>query len=376
MVRWSKLPWDKLENWGVSLQAAKTALAAGLAWGLSVWIFHAPRPYFAPLAAILCVQATVAESVSRGVQRILGVIGGIFLALFFTHLVGLHAWSIAVLVFVAMAAARRLRLGSLASSQVAISALMVLAIGSQVKGYAWSRALDTALGAAVAILVSALVWPPDFTPDATEALRILAMGLSGVMEGIQNDLVRGLEPEEANRRLKEARAIESGLHQARQAIHRAETSLRWNPWHRGDRGKLKELRHALTVLDHTMVQVRGIARTLFVTLDRDVSKPAAALPTGLAERLGSVLALMGEALKSYAYLIRRQDQSAALRLEAMVEAAKREREVLLQEAGTLPGGGDGARFLDIAAVLVDLDKMSQDLMVSARLIVPIVHVQP
>lgn len=373
MVKWAKLPWDTLENWGISLDAAKTAVAAGLSWALAAWIFGTAKPYFAPLAAILCAQATIAESVARGVQRILGVVGGIVLAILFTHLVGLHAWSIAVLVFVAIAAASRLRLGSQGISQVAISALMVMAIGAQVKGYAWYRALDTALGAGVAILVSALLWPPNFTPDAAEALRILALALSQVMEGIQHDLDHGLDPEEANRRLKEARAIESGLHRAWRAIERAETSLRWNPWHRGERGKLARLRHALTVLDHTMIQVRGIARTLFITLDRDVSRPAAALPNALARRLGTVLSLMGEALKSYALLIQEQAQDAALHMEHLLDASARERQVLIQEAGDLLEG-NGARFLDIAAVLVDLDKMSQDLRVSARLIIPVVRI--
>lgn len=375
MVRLPKLPWDTLEGWGVSLQVVKTAVAAGLAWALASWLLGVARPYFAPLAAILSVQATVAESISRGVQRILGVIGGILLAIVFTHLLGLHAWSLAVLVFIAMAAGTRLHLGAQGIPQVAISALMVLAVGSQVRGYAWYRALDTALGAAVAILVSALLWPPDFTPDAIDALRLLAMGLSTIMDEMQQDLAGGLDPDEANRHLKKARAVDAGLHRARRAIRRAQTSLRWNPWHRGARVRLERLRQGLDVLDHTMIQVRGIARTLFVTLDRDVSRPSAALPTALAHRLGTVLSMMSEALKSYAFLVQSGDEASALRLEQLLGHARAERIALIEEAGVLLGG-DGARFLDIAAVLVDLDKMSQDLTVSSRLIIPIARVTP
>ncbi len=375
MVRLPKLPWDTLEEWGLSLQVVKTALAAGLAWAAAVWLVGSARPYFAPLAAILSAQATIAESISRGVQRILGVVGGILLAILFTHWLGLHAWSLAVLVFIAMAAATRLRLGPQGIPQVAISALMVIAVGSEVKGYAWYRALDTALGAAVAILVSALLWPPDFTPDAAEALRLLAVGLADVLDGIHIDLVGGLDPDEANRHLRQARAIESGLHRARRAIQRAETGLRWNPWHRSARGRLERLRQAVEVLDHSVIQVRGIARTLFVTLDRDVSQPSGALPPVLAERLARILSLMGEALKSYAYLIQARDERAALRLEGILHEGHKERHALIQAAGALLAE-DGARFIDIASVLVDLDKMSQDMTVSARLIIPIVRAAP
>lgn len=375
MVRLPELPWDTLEKWGLSLQVVKTALAASLSWGLAVWLLGSQRPYFAPLAAILSVQATIAESISRGIQRILGVIGGIFWAILFTHWLGLHVWSLALLVFIAMAAATRLHLGPQGIPQVAISALMVIAIGSEVRGYAWYRALDTALGAAVAILVSALLWPPDFTPDATESLRLLALGLSEVIDNIQTDLIGGLDPDEANRHLRNARAIDSGLERARRAIGRAETSLRWNPWGRGKKGKLAQLRQAVEVLDHSLSQVRGIARTLFVTLDRDVSRPGGALLAPLASHLAHMLALMGEALKSYAYLIQAGDQAAALRLEHLLREARAERDWLIREAGMLLSE-EGDRFLDIAAVLVDLEKMSQDLAVSAHLLVPIVTLSP
>lgn len=372
-MRWPKLPWDTLEDWGISLQVAKTALAAALAWALAAWLLHTTRPYFASLAAILSVQATIAESVSRGIQRIFGVMGGIMLAILFTHWLGLHAWSLALLVFIAMALATRLHLGPQGIPQVAISALMVWAVGSQVRGYAWYRALETALGSVVAGGVSALLWPPDFTPDAVESLRFLALGLADVIYGMAEDLRRGLEPEEANRHLKSARAIDAGLSRARRAMKRAETSLRWNPWHRGARGRLKQLRHAIGVLDHSVIQVRGIARTLFVTLDRDVSQPSGALPLALGRGLADVLGVMAEALKSYAYLIQAQDQHAAVRLEELLQEAHAMRHHLIQQAGRLLEE-DGGRFLDIAAVLVDLDKMSQDLVVSARLIIPIVRV--
>ncbi|MCY0898359.1 MAG: aromatic acid exporter family protein [Firmicutes bacterium] len=369
--RWSELPWDTLERWGLSLQVLKTAVAAGASWALASWLFHSPKPYFAPLAAILSVQATVAESIARGVQRMLGVIGGIVLALVFTHWLGLHAWSLAILVFVGMAAATRLNLGPQGIPQVAISALLVIAIGSEVKGYAWARALDTGLGALVAAAVSVLLWPPDFTPDAVDTLRLLALGLADIMDEIRQNLGEGITLAHANQHLTRARAVEQGLHDARAAIHRAETSLRWNPWHHKDRSRLKQLRQALEVLEHILIQVRGIARTLFVSVERDLSQPSETWPVPVSYHLARLLALMGDALKSYAYLIREGDPEAAWRLEQLLANASRERNRLVAAGGTW-WARDATHFLDIAAVLVDLEKMSQDLVVSSRLIVPVV----
>ena len=50
----------------VLVQAAKTAVAAGLAWFLAADIIGNNLPVFAPLAAVLTVQVTVWDSVSAG----------------------------------------------------------------------------------------------------------------------------------------------------------------------------------------------------------------------------------------------------------------------------------------------------------------------
>ncbi|AEW05486.1 protein of unknown function DUF939 [Sulfobacillus acidophilus DSM 10332] len=371
-LQWSKLPWDRLENWGLSLQVVKTAIAAGLAWGLAAWLLRTPRPYFAPLAAILSLQATVQESLSRGIQRIVGVVGGILLAMVFAHRVGLNTGSLTVLVFVALAVATRLRLGPQGVPQVAISALLVLAVGNHVQGYAWQRVMDTILGAVVAMAVAALAWPPDFTPEANQAVALLSQAVRDVMRGIQEDLAGGLDPDEANRHLARARQIDRALGQARTAIKRAETSLRWNPWARGRRQRLDRLAKAVVVLDHAVSQVRGIARTLFVTLDRDVTQPGAMLPKTLAAGLAQALAVMADALDSYAQVVTRGHTDAAAQLEAWLDQADRLRDDLVRQAGTLLLPGHGRKFLDMAAVLVDLEKMSQDLRVSARYLVPLV----
>lgn len=370
MVRWAGLPWESLETWGVSLQVIKTALAAGLAWSVAGLVFHVSKPYFAPLAAILSVQATIAESLSRGVQRILGVVAGIVLATLFTRWVGLSAWSLGLMVFIGMALATRLRLGPQGIPQVAISALMVMAIGAKVHSYAWYRLLETVLGALVAIAVSALLWPPDLTPQAADSLRLLAAALSGLLEGIQVDLVHGLNPDEANRHLIRARTIGGGLDEARRSLFRAETSLRWNPWNHGESGRIKRLKEGLDVLDHILIQIRGISRTLFVTADRDVRQQGGMLPSGLSNRLATILIVMGQALRHYALVVGTGSQTAVLHLDQSLARAADERRELFKEAvGQL--ADDGPRFVDIAAVLVDLEKMSQDLQVSSRLISPI-----
>ncbi|MHB1953163.1 MAG: FUSC family protein [Sulfobacillus sp.] len=371
---WRLLTAWRFIRWTTTLQVIKTGLASGLAWALAHSLLNSQRPYFAPLAAILSLQVTVKESVFRGLQRVVGVVAGILVALVAVHFLGISAWSIGLLVLLAMGIATRLQLGTQGIPQVAISALLVMTIGASVPGYALARVLDTILGAMVAIVVNALVIPPDFTDAAEQALTSLADSVSAVLAGIRDDLADGLNPTEANQHLDRAREVDRALSQARHAIRQAEDGLQWNYLVRHRKTRLKRLRQAIMVLDHCVSQVRGIARTLFVTLNRDVTSPYGAFLPPIAEEMISVFDVMGNALGAYAELIRGQDQTAAVKLDALLNSARCHRQQLIETAASLLLHLDAGRFLDIAAVVSDLEKMSEDLNVSAHLLVPLVAV--
>lgn len=366
-----KLPWRQLAPLGLSLLVIKTALASWVSWVLAAWLFHAARPYFAPLAAILSLQVTVADSVHRGLQRILGVVAGIIIAFLAVKLIGVHGWSIGLVVLIGMAVATRLRLGAQGIPQVAISALLVMTVGAHSHHYAIERMFDTVIGALIAIMINAIVVPPDYTPRAQDSIKVLASALSDVLRGIEKDLIGGLEPGEANRHLSAARHVDAALHDARSAIRQAEQSLKWNYLLRHRKSRLKSLREALTVLDHAVSQVRGIARTLFVTLNRDVSRPFGQIPQTLAIIVAENLTMMAQALVGYAHLIDQESPQAVYALEELLDKARALRRRLII---TLIDHKDttAPKLIDMAAVVSDMEKMSEDLQVSARYLVPLV----
>lgn len=364
----------RLMRWGTALQVVKTGLASGLSWALAQSILQSQRPYFAPLAAILCLQVTVKESVSRGLQRVIGVVAGIVVALVAVRFLGISAWSIGLLVFIAMGIATPLRLGPQGIPQVAISALLVMTVGASVPGYALARILDTILGAMVAVVINALVIPPDFTQYAEQALNALAKAVAEVLRAIRNDLSDGLDPHEANQHLVHARQVDQALHEAKHAIRQAEDGLQWNYLVRHRKQRLRRMRQAIMVLDHSVSQVRGIARTLFVTLRRDDSALGKDFSQDLIHHLTNVFNLMADAIVTYAEVIGGQDQKAAARLDDLLTKARYQRQRLVETSAQLLVHRHSGRFLDIAAVVSDLEKMSEDLSVSAHLLVPLVTV--
>jgi uncharacterized membrane protein YccC len=257
-----------LRRWLLRDQAFKTALAAALAWTAGTHVPGASRPYFAPLAAILTAQVTVAASLARAVERTLGVVAGVLVAQALARAVGLSAWGIGILVLAALAVGGWLRLGAAGVPQVAVSALLVAIVGHlDGTGYAWARVVETAVGAAVGVAVGGLLVPRSGVPAARAALEDLAAELAGCLEA----LAAGWPADPA---LQEARALTRRAEAARAALRQAEESLLYNVWAARERVALDRLRAAFAALEHTAIQVRGIARALHDRRDVPAGDPA------------------------------------------------------------------------------------------------------
>src|SRR5215207_4509821 len=84
------------------LQIAKTALAATLAWELAIRLLHSSLPALASLGAILTVQVTVKQTVSFGLQQVVGVTVGVGAAVVVVDLLGVHTWSVGLVILGAL----------------------------------------------------------------------------------------------------------------------------------------------------------------------------------------------------------------------------------------------------------------------------------
>ena len=222
-----------------ALQAAKTAVAAGMSWFIAADVIGNSIPVFAPLAALLTVQVTVWDSVARGLQRVLGVVVGVLVAYGFARLAGINAWSIALVIFVSLLAGRALRLGQQGSVQVPVSALLVLVLGATTGGYALDRVLDTVVGAGVGILVNLVLVPPTRLDEARAKVRGFGAALADLLRQVAGDL--GTPGRDLSAHLGPARQLTADGAAADHAVNRAATALRWRPAARRDRPEAEKL---------------------------------------------------------------------------------------------------------------------------------------
>src|ERR1700761_5811377 len=133
---WPSSPaWPGLITRQQLFLAAKTAVAAGLAWVAALAPAPHSEPYFAPLAVLLVVQPTVYDSLSRAFQRVAGVGVGVVAALAVSRVLGPSAWSIGIIIFVGLLVGWTARLGPQGVVQVPVSALLVFLVGQTTPGY-------------------------------------------------------------------------------------------------------------------------------------------------------------------------------------------------------------------------------------------------
>jgi Aromatic acid exporter family member 1 len=279
------------------LRTAKTTLAAVLSWELARQLTGSEAPVLAPLTALLVTQLTVVETVTESLQRVGSVVVGVLLAVGLASLLGLHWWSIGLVVFASLAVGQVLRLGA-SRLEVPISALLVLVVGGQ-SGVARARVLETLIGAGVGVAVNVVVAPPVYVQSAGEAIFELAAAMARLLRDGGTELAAGWSGEEAYERLQRARELDGPLGRARNALGRAEDSLRLNPRKRRVGDPSGDLRSALSALEHATILVRGLFRSL---VDLDSVSGGRGPDPALRAALGDLLTQTGDAVHAFGEL--------------------------------------------------------------------------
>jgi len=213
------------------LQAVKTTVAVGLGWLLSQVLLQTDLPIFAAIAALLVVQPNINQTLGRAVERSLGVIGGVLIAYAIGIAFGQSSWIVLLAIVFCIMLAWALRLAPSSASQIPISAMLVLSIGATTPEYARDRILETIIGAAVALVVNALIVPPVLLAPAHDAVVRLAREVADTLDRIVDALRFPQQASQIEEMMIKARLLRPMLSKAEKAIKQAEESLTLNPRH-------------------------------------------------------------------------------------------------------------------------------------------------
>ncbi|AZN42651.1 FUSC family protein [Paenibacillus albus] len=253
-----KLSLERLTRLGLTLQIGKTALASTLSWWLATHLSFNNYPYFAPLAAILTVQVTVADSLDKAMQRTMGIVLGVIVSLFIGQWLTIGPLSIFLVILIGMTISNALHLNYQIASQVAVSSLLVLAFGHK-QGYAFDRIVETIIGCAVAVGINALILPPNAIPSAEASLIQLSKRAASTLDAFDKLYRQEDSPLHADKEV-ESLIHETGM--SLQQMQLAKQSQKYSPFRAKATTRLEVIAYGMNQLEKVTLQIRGIRRSL------------------------------------------------------------------------------------------------------------------
>lgn len=237
----------------------KMPLAAALSWEAAEWA-GSNHPYLAPLTAILCFQITVSQSLRFAWQRIIGTIAGVAATACIAPYVGLSGWSIGLLVLLGAAIVKRLNRDHALTVQIALSILLVLYFQSKMPSYPFDRVRDTVVGAVLAVLIHALLFPPDSIPTAKQKMTRFAERLTRQFYQTADWVRHGCPASQGKTVEAELQTMFQELHQATSETDKANQSLRYNPLSSKKRTAMDELTRQMAQLRSSFANLSDMIR--------------------------------------------------------------------------------------------------------------------
>jgi len=236
--------------------ATKMTLTGTLAWWVSSAL-GAHRPIFAVLVPLVAMTGDPFSVVSVSVNRIVGIFAGVGIGIGIVH-VGLPGTvTVAIALAFGTAAGILLRFGTRANVQAAVSALFMIGVaGSSHAGIA--RVWETAIGAALSVLVATFVWPPDPARELRKRLERLRQGLAADLAAVAEDLATGSGASAA--RLDDVRAHSLEAIRDVFELESAHRALRFSPLRHLDRPAVARIDVSINLGARLYRHTRSIAR--------------------------------------------------------------------------------------------------------------------
>jgi uncharacterized membrane protein YgaE (UPF0421/DUF939 family) len=243
--------------------ALKSALAVACSWEIALLLLGKEAASLAPVSAVIIVQVTSWQTVRKSIERILGILVGIILAILVLHLLGISFWTVLLLIFssqiIGLFVQKR---GPYLATQIPISAVLVLVASTGEINYPQLRLLGALIGGVIGTLISLLLSPPIYISTVREAIANLTSQIATAMASLA-DAVAGGKDKSSNQAVYEHMlALEQQVQVTQQTLSLGFDSLRLNPWARGVRSQLADYPDMLTAINRIVRQLRRISYTI------------------------------------------------------------------------------------------------------------------
>jgi uncharacterized membrane protein YgaE (UPF0421/DUF939 family) len=278
-----------------SLVVAQMCMAVSLAWLVATEALGHPQPFFAPIAAVICVTSATGRRRWVVVELVVGVAVGIGVGELLLAVIGRGVWQLALVVAIASAVALLLDVGRLAVIQACTSAILLVTVRpvtGSVETVALERFVDALVGGAVGLAVTALLaYDPARTlrRDVDAVLSELADLLASTAKAL-----RWGDAGVAWTALQRGRSLETPLRELTDTAASSRELSRISPLRWRQREPIARYAHSLRYVDHAVRDARVLARRVHTMLRRGARDGVVAAPA--LDRLASAVGLFADDL--------------------------------------------------------------------------------
>jgi hypothetical protein len=214
----------------------------------------------AAIVSTLTIRISLHRSLREGIGQIIGTIVGAGVALISVKVFGFGFIAVALTIFLCAVSARALRLGTIASVNVPVVAMIIIGPGLS-ESTVLHRLGATFIGASVAIAFSYFSHPKTPIDRTYDLLNKLGLQGAKLLAEMSEGVASGYSQEDAGHWLARSRALVRTLPELRMQIGEAKGYTRWIRV--GQRDEAEKASLESLAIEHTLVQIRVIARTLF-----------------------------------------------------------------------------------------------------------------
>ncbi|MEA2281298.1 MAG: hypothetical protein QOK21_1905 [Solirubrobacteraceae bacterium] len=269
----------------------QAGLAAAVAYLIATKLIGHPRPFFAPVAAIITLGLAFSERGRRAYELALGVALGIAVGDVLITVTGVGAWQLALVVMLAICLALLVGRSQLLVNQAAVSAALVATLQPPSGGITFARFVDALVGGATALIVNGIVLPVNPQHLVQRAARPVLDELAGTLEDVAQALAER-DRDRTEDALDRARAIDELSGRFADAVTSGHEATRFAPQRRRYRPVMDEWGEMARAIDLAVRNVRVLARGAIRALRLDENVPPDVV-TALQELAAAVRAVDG-----------------------------------------------------------------------------------
>jgi uncharacterized membrane protein YgaE (UPF0421/DUF939 family) len=250
---------------GKSWHIGQAALAAGVAWFIANDLLDHPTPFFAPIAAVVCLGTSYGQRLRRVVEVTLGVAIGVFVADLVVLTIGSGWWQLAIVVALAMSAALLLDAGNVFVTQAAVQSIVVASLVVE-PSQALIRWTDALIGGAVALVAATVVPQAPLRRPGEQAALVLdkiAFLLRGTGAGLRDG-----EVDDVLDLLSDARSTDVLIEELVQAAREGLSAVASSPFRARHRGTVRLMSEIVEPLDLALRNTRVLVRRAAVAAYR------------------------------------------------------------------------------------------------------------